>query len=87
VLEGKGTRIRAFCSGDPGSCGVFADAVGQNVELDTSMTDLLFHYEPVCQDQLYVRNAIEQRTRMTGKHTTEADVCQETLVVERIDVK
>ena len=87
VLEGKDTRIRAFCSGAPGSCGGFADAVGRNVELDHSITGLLLHHEPLCQDPLYVKNAIEQVAEITGKRPTEAQVCSQTLVIERIDAK
>lgn len=85
VLEHDGVSIRAFC-GSP-SCYAFIDAVGKEIEASKGITGLLTWYLPDCDDKLYVRNALEYRKQMTGKNPTVADVCWQSLVIEKMQAK
>lgn len=85
VLERDGVSIRAFC-GSP-NCYVFIDSVGKEVEADKNTTGLLTRYEPNCSDKLYVKIALERYKMMTGKEPTVADVCWQSLVIEKMQVK
>lgn len=84
-LERDGLRIRAFCGVE--NCYRWIDAVGNSVEADDSITNLITYHLPDCEDPLYVKNALERYKQMTGRNATVGNVCQQTLVVEKIEAK
>ncbi len=85
MLEREGLSIRAFCGSE--NCATWANSVGKTVVADKNITGLIDHRNPSCEDPLYVKNAIEYHKRMTGKTATEGQVCDEILVVEKIEAK
>jgi hypothetical protein len=85
VLERDGLTIRAYCGSE--NCHIWSEAVGKSVIADRSITDLITHYLPACEDPLYVQIGIEQYKRMTGRSGTAAQVCNETLIVEKVEAK
>lgn len=85
VLEREGLIIRATCGSD--DCSDFSKAVGKVVIADKSIGDLITHYEPLCEDPLFVQTAIDAYKRNTGRYANWGTVCQTTLIVEKIEVK
>jgi hypothetical protein len=85
VLERDGLTIRAHCGSE--SCGTWADSVGKTVIADKSIGDLITYYIPPCQSPGYVETALEMYKQRTGRSATVAQVCWDTLVVERIDAR
>jgi len=85
VLEREGLTIHAHCGSK--DCYVWSQAVGKVVIADRSITDLIIHYAPPCEDPLYVKNALEAYKRNNGRDGTVSDVCWETLIVEKIEAK
>jgi hypothetical protein len=85
VLEREGLTIHAHCGSE--NCWKWSEAVGKSVEADRSITDLVTNYEPSCEDPSYLKNALEYRKGLTGKTPTVADVCHQTLVVDKIEAR
>jgi hypothetical protein len=85
VLEREGLTIRAYCGSE--NCYIWSEAVGKSVIADRSITDLITHYLPDCEDPLYVQNALEYYKRTTGRNVSVAQVCDQTLIVEKVEVK
>ncbi len=85
VLEREGLTIRAHCGSE--GCWEFSKAVGKIVIADRSIGDLITYYEPLCEDPLFVKNAIEARKRNIGRDGNWATVCQTTLIIEKVEVK
>ncbi|MGA7769271.1 MAG: hypothetical protein WCA27_23955 [Candidatus Sulfotelmatobacter sp.] len=83
VLERDGLTIHAHCGCD--DCSDFADAVGTIVIADKSIGNLVTRYEPLCEDPLYVKNALEAKKRYTGRDANWATVCQTTLIVDKVE--
>jgi hypothetical protein len=85
VLEWEGLTIHAHCGSE--NCWKWSDSVGKTVIGDRTITDLITRYEPRCEDPLFVQNAIENHKQMTGKNISSGPLCQQTLIVEKIQVK
>lgn len=85
VLERDGLTIHAHCGSK--NCYYWSDGVGKVVIGDKSITDLITHYEPSCEDPLYVTNALEMYKQNFGRDGTVSDVCWQTLIVEKIEAK
>lgn len=85
TLERDGLTIHAHCGSE--NCYIWSDAVGKFVVADKSITNLITRYDPSCEDQLFVKNSLEYRKRMSGRVASVAQVCWQTLVVEKIEAK
>lgn len=85
VLERDGLTIHAHCGSE--NCWKWSESVGKTVIADRGITDLITRYEPLCEDPLFVKNARERHKKITGKDATVGDVCNQTLIVEKIEVK
>jgi hypothetical protein len=85
VLEREGLTIHAHCGSV--NCWKWSESVGKIVTGDSSITDLITRYEPRCEDPLFVENAIAIGKQTTGKTTSITQVCQQTLIVEKIEAK
>lgn len=85
VLEREGLTIHATCGSN--DCSDFSQAVGKVVIADRSVGDLITHYEPLCEDPLFVQTAIDAYKRNTGRYANWGTVCQTTLIVKKIEVK
>jgi hypothetical protein len=85
MLERDGLTISAHCGGE--SCPTWADSVGKTVIADKSISDLIIHYNPLCESPTYVKTALEFYERNKGKPAAVAEVCWDTLLVERIQAK
>jgi hypothetical protein len=69
------------------NCYRWIDAVGKSVEADNSIANLITRHLQDCEDPLYVKNALERYKQMTGRDASVGDVCQQTLVVEKVEAK
>jgi hypothetical protein len=85
ILEREGLIIHATCGSS--DCSDFSQAVGRVVIADKSVGDLITHYEPLCEDPLFVQSAIDAYKRNTGRYGNWGTVCQTTLIVEKVEVK
>jgi hypothetical protein len=85
VLEREGLTINAHCGSD--DCSEFSEAVGKTVIADKSIGDLIIHHEPLCEDPLYVKTALEAYKRNTGRDGSVGTICQTTLIVEKVEAK
>jgi hypothetical protein len=85
VLERDGLRIVAHCGSE--NCYRWIDAVGKSLEADKSITDLITWHLPDCEDPTYVKVALERHKSLTRQDASIAQVCDQTLIVERIQAK
>jgi hypothetical protein len=85
LLERDSLKILAHCGSE--NCYRWIDAVGKAVEADKSITDLITYHLPNCEDPTYVKMALEHYKRTTGRGASIAQVCDQTLIVERIEAK
>lgn len=83
VLQRDGLRILAHCGSE--NCYRWIDAVGKLLEADKSTTDLIAYHLPNCEDPTYVKIALEHYKSMTGRDASISQVCDQTLIVEKIE--
>jgi hypothetical protein len=85
TLERDGLAIRANCGS--AYCRTWANAVGKIVIANKGIGDLIIRYEPLCEQPLYVEKTVASIKQNEGRSASVAEICWDTLIVERIEAK